>query len=271
MDAAKRNPNSTLKISVVTPSLNKEKYIEKCITSVRDQGDKIFEHIIIDGLSTDSTDEIVKANTYSRLKWFSEKDKNQSDALNKGFKKAEGDIICWLNADDYLIPGIIEALWQEINKCDWDVFYGDLEIVDKDGIRTHYQRSLPYRKNYLLRMGSYIPSPGCFFRKSTTFDSGLRFKTELRYVMDWDFFLQCAQQNLRFKNVSKLISAFRMYEGNITSERHFRIIERRKVQKMYGIYTPENWKGAVNMWFQFYLMRVFYKAEMILSGNHFSK
>ncbi|MDD2336054.1 MAG: glycosyltransferase family 2 protein [Geobacteraceae bacterium] len=251
-----------IKISVVTPSLNKEKYIERCITSVREQGDKIFEHVIIDGLSSDRTHDIVKANDYNRIKWFSEKDKSQSDALNKGFERAEGDIILWLNADDYLAPNVIDALWVNLNNCNWDVLYGDLEIVDENGTRTAYQRSLPYRKNYLLRMGGYIPSPGCFFRKATTFNAGLRFKTELRYVMDWEYFLQCSQRELRFKNVSKLISAFRMYEGNITSESHHRARERRKVQSMYGLYTPENWIGILNMWLQYYLVRIFYKIEM---------
>ncbi len=91
------------KISIVTPSYNSAEFIEDCIQSVLKQNYPNFEHIIIDGGSTDGTVEILKK--YPHLKWISEPDEGQSDALNKGFKKAEGDIIGWLNSDDVYLPG----------------------------------------------------------------------------------------------------------------------------------------------------------------------
>ena len=86
------------KISIVSPSFNQGQYIEEAIQSVLNQGYENFEHIIIDACSTDNTLEILKK--YSHLKWISEPDEGQSDALNKGFKLATGDIIGWLNVDD---------------------------------------------------------------------------------------------------------------------------------------------------------------------------
>ena len=88
-----------LKISIVTVSLNQGKYIEDAIQSVLKQNYKNFEHIIIDGFSTDNTIEILKK--YKHLDWISERDEGQSDALNKGFKKCTGDVIGWLNSDDW--------------------------------------------------------------------------------------------------------------------------------------------------------------------------
>ena len=90
-----------MKISVVTPSYNQGEFIEDAINSVLNQDYDDFEHIIVDGLSTDNTIDILKK--YDHLKWVSEEDDGQSDALNKGFKKASSDTICWLNADDYLL------------------------------------------------------------------------------------------------------------------------------------------------------------------------
>lgn len=250
------------RISVVTPSLNKGKFIGQCIQSVKVQGDLVYEHIIIDGLSDDNTHEVVMANNHERLKWISKRDESQSDALNKGFDLAQGDIICWLNADDYLSDSSLERIWPYLSMPSWDVLYGDMEVVDVDGKRIEYLHNMPYRPRYLLRMGNYIPSTGCFFRKRTTFDNGLQFRTQLRYVMDYDLFLQCSCRGLKFKNVPHLVSAFRMYEGNLTSERSARLAERRQVQHDFGLYTPNNFLGKMNMWLNFYCFRTLYKAEV---------
>lgn len=91
-----------LKISVVTVSFNQGRFIRQNIESVLNQGYTNFEHVIIDGGSTDETVSILKE--YPHLNWVSEKDKGQSDGLNKGFRKATGEIIVWINSDDMLAP-----------------------------------------------------------------------------------------------------------------------------------------------------------------------
>jgi len=88
-----------VKISIITPTLNHAQYIEDTILSVKNQDYSDFEHIIIDGGSTDGTVDILKK--YPHLIWISEKDSGQSNAINKGFKMASGDILAWINSDDY--------------------------------------------------------------------------------------------------------------------------------------------------------------------------
>lgn len=106
--------NKNIKISVITPSFNSGKYIERAIKSVIEQNYKNFEHIIIDGGSTDGTIETLKK--FKHLKWISEPDKGQADAMNKGFKKNTGDVIVYLNADDYFFPEAFSSVIGEFKK-----------------------------------------------------------------------------------------------------------------------------------------------------------
>lgn len=98
-------------ISIITPTYNSEKYLEKCILSILQQGCCEYEHIIVDGGSTDGTLSIIRK--YEKLypmKWISEKDNGMYDAIAKGFKLASGDIFCWLNSDDMYMPWTLRAV-----------------------------------------------------------------------------------------------------------------------------------------------------------------
>jgi glycosyltransferase involved in cell wall biosynthesis len=103
-----------IKISVLTPSYNSGKYIERAIKSVIEQKYENFEHIIVDGGSNDNTLEIIKK--YPNLNWISEKDKGQSDAMNKAFKMAKGDVVVYLNADDYFLPHAFDKVTSAFEK-----------------------------------------------------------------------------------------------------------------------------------------------------------
>ena len=94
-------------ISVLTPSYNSSTTLERCIASVLDQNVNDFEHIVVDGGSSDDTLRILKK--YEHVKWISEPDRGQSDAMNKAFSMSSGDIIVFLNADDILYPCTLEA------------------------------------------------------------------------------------------------------------------------------------------------------------------
>ena len=131
------------KISVVTPSFNQGRFIEDCIKSVLDQNYPNFEHIIVDNCSTDGTLEVLKK--YPHLKWIFETDKGQSDAINKGFRRSTGDIVAWLNSDDFYCENVF---WKivEIFLKNPQVFwiYGNSYFVDEKGKKITYKRALPF-------------------------------------------------------------------------------------------------------------------------------
>lgn len=113
-----------MKISIITPTYNSEQYIESCIESIIGQSHNDYEHIIIDGGSTDRTLEIIKSyeNKYP-MEWVSEKDNGMYDAISKGFSMASGNILCWLNSDDFYMPWTLKTVSDvfEQTKHEWIV------------------------------------------------------------------------------------------------------------------------------------------------------
>lgn len=201
------------KISVITPSFNQAGFIEQTIRSVQNQDYPNFEHIIIDGGSTDGTIEILKK--YSHLKWISEKDKGQSDALNKGFKKATGDIIAWVNSDDWYEPGTFYSavrFFQE--NPDKNIVMGNCNLVDENGNIfdrvINYERGFEELKNY--KVSRSIPTqPAILFRKKLLAESGL-LDISLKYVMDYDLWMRLAKKN-RFFHINKTFANYRFHQN----------------------------------------------------------
>src|SRR5579863_1433630 len=131
-----------MKISIITPSFNQGRFIEDAIESVLLQGHQDFEHIVIDNCSTDNTVEILKR--YDHIKWISEPDEGQSDALNKGFKMSSGDVIGWLNCDDFYVDGAFRKAIEELADNTIDGVDADLKFCDFDkNIVKHYRSHRP--------------------------------------------------------------------------------------------------------------------------------
>ena len=129
-----------MRFTIITPSLNYGHFIGECLESVAGQVDdskaeKIcgieIEHIVIDGGSTDESAEVVAR--FPHVKWIQESDDGMSDAINKGFDKATGEWVMWLNADDRLKPGSLEKMVAELDKTNADVVYGDWDFIDEKG------------------------------------------------------------------------------------------------------------------------------------------
>mgnify|MGYP006285154333 CR=1 FL=1 len=211
-------PPSQMKISVVTPSLNQGRFIERTIVSVLDQtGDFELEYIVADGGSTDQTVEILK-QYQTRLIWFSEKDQGQSDALNKGFTLTTGGLLGWLNSDDTYEPGALDrvASLYKARKFEW--CFGNCRIIDAHdrpirNLITWYKgfegRRYSYRR---LLSKNFICQPSVFFTQNVHQEVGA-VDNNRPYAMDYDYWLRIGKR-YRPLYIPKHLANFRWHSGS---------------------------------------------------------
>lgn len=184
-------------ISIITPVFNSEKTIESCIQSIKKQNNPNIEHIIIDGLSRDTTVDIIKKyqGTYNMV-WLSEKDSGIADAMNKGFKLATGQFVAWIDADNYYDDTVYEYIFNTIKTHpEIDVMCGFVDVVDGNNIKT-YKPDFPftYEKSLLKNTGGIPVQPGVFFRKEL-FDKVHGFNTAYKVAGDYDFWVKVLKLN----------------------------------------------------------------------------
>jgi glycosyltransferase involved in cell wall biosynthesis len=206
------------KITIITPTYNQSGFIQETIDSVINQNYPNLEYIVIDGGSTDDTLDILKHNS-SQIKWFSEKDRGQTNAINKGLKLATGDIIAYLNSDDILLPGAFETVAEYFQKhptCQWVTGYA--HIIDENGHKTRSQISL-YKNIWLqirslstLLITNYISQPSTFWRKSLQDEIG-EFNESLKFVMDYDYWIRMASR-YPLGLIRKPLSCFRTHPSS---------------------------------------------------------
>ena len=208
-------------ISIITPSFNQANFIGEAIESVRLQNYGNWEHIVIDGVSTDGTIDLLRHETaieeQQKLSWVSEKDNGQSEALNKGFRRANGEIIGWLNSDDRYRAGCFDHVIKAFkDNPDADIVYGDYVIVDESGKVLKIRREIEFNAFILLyHHVLYIPTTATFFRRRI-FAEGNWLNEWLQYAMDLDFFIRLSERGYRFKHVPQLLADFRMQPGSKT-------------------------------------------------------
>ena len=236
-------------VSIVTPSYNQGRFIEDTILSVKNQDYPNIEHIVVDGGSTDNTLDILKKyeGTYN-MRWISEPDEGQSDAVNKGFRMAKGEIIGWLNSDDvYFDISAISSVVKFFDKYnDTDVIYGDAAVIDKDNLIMKVLCTKKFDYRYLQKT-CYIVQPAVFFRRKIIDKHKL--DTRLNYAMDYEFWLRIAKEH-KFRHISQILAGDRNHEQRkIIARRDEMIKESILVSEEYG-------KGYHNMNL---LYRIFYR------------
>lgn len=201
-------------ISVITPTRNYGRFLGAALASVRGQGAGV-EHIVVDGGSSDDTLEQLTAFSSPTLRWISEPDEGQSDALNKGRRLAEGEWIAWLNADEFYFPWTVQHWRTAIKKHpDADVIFGDVVWVDGEGrtLRLLPQHGFDHR---LMRWyGCYVATCTTLVRASALPDPFL--DTALRRWMDWDLWMRMARDGHRFVHLRSPLGAFAVHEAAVT-------------------------------------------------------
>lgn len=235
-----------LKISIVTPSFNSIRTIRETIESVRSQDFQNWEHLVIDGGSTDGTLELLKE--YPHLKWISEKDEGHYHAMNKGIARASGDVINILNADDCLRPGALSAVSAAFaQQPEWDALFGDVQYVDGEGRGIYRREEACYDYN-VLRYGfvCYVIHQTLFVRKTAYDRLGLYRHKEFMNSCDYEFILRLGKCGCKVGHVPRLLINYRYHE-------HGQSADLRVTQNMWreaGIILrehgrPEGWRGGL--------------------------
>lgn len=203
-----------MKISIITPTYNSGKYIRETIDSIHNQGFKNVEHIVVDGLSTDNTEEIVKS--FKQIHWISEKDNGQSDAINKGFKLATGDIFAWQNADDLYLPMAFETIVNFFERNpNIDVVYGYYQLINQRGEWLCDVFPIQWNK-WLFAHGRFVPlQPTVFWRRKVFEVVGL-LDEKLHFCMDVDYFSRIANNGFKFALIKEMIGQFRVHDESKT-------------------------------------------------------
>lgn len=202
-----------MKISILTPSYNQGKYIRRCIESVANQGVKNFEHIIMDGGSTDNTGQVVKE--YPHVIFRSEKDKGQSDALNKGLKASSGDVIGWINSDDYYVQNSFAKVLDNFGDPNIKWLIGNVVYEYSNLPGQEYVISPTITKNTLLKNPDIVKQQGTFFRKSIIERAG-GWDDMLHMAMDYDLWLRLSSISVP-KMLNEYLAYFTHHEDQKTN------------------------------------------------------
>jgi glycosyltransferase involved in cell wall biosynthesis len=200
-----------MRISVVTPSFNMASYLEDTITSVIDNLRPGDEYFIIDGGSTDGSADIIRRHEGRLTGWVSEQDAGYADALAKGFDRATGDVLCWINAGDLYLAGALDAA-RRLLIGDLDIIFGDDFYIDEANRVLSYSRGWVPDLRMATLYGGWTPlQDACFWRRGIYRNIG-GIDRSLRYAADYDLFLRMAIAG-RATYVPFTFSAFRRHAG----------------------------------------------------------
>ncbi len=209
----KGNRSLAPSISIITPSFNQERFIERTIQSVLEQKVPDMEYVVVDGASTDNTVSILKRYD-DRVQWISERDRGQTEAVNKGIQRTNGDIIGWINSDDVYYPEALShvmGLFEESPQT--MVVYGEADHIDENDriIEPYYTENWDYER---LKEICFVCQPAVFFRRRVVERLGL-LDESLIYCMDYEYWLRLGA-HFPFVRTNEKLAGSRLYRENKT-------------------------------------------------------
>lgn len=198
--------------SVVTPNFNMGRYLGETIESVLCNLGKDDEYFIVDGGSTDESVDVIRSYEKYLSGWISEPDRGYADALVKGFARARGDLLCWVNAGDLLLNGALELARKYLMENNADMIFGDDFYIDENSNIISYSRGYVHSLNNMMLFGGWTPlQDACFWRRSLYEHVG-GIDVNLKFAADYDLFLRFSM-NGSCRYVPALFSAFRRHDG----------------------------------------------------------
>lgn len=254
-----------LKISVITPSYNQSVFLERTIQSVISQNYPHFEYIIFDGKSSDSSVEIIKKYEKHLTYWVSEPDRGQSDAINKGFQKAKGDLYCWLNSDDVLMPGTLKKV-SDIFKTypDVKIITGNVVYIDENDFIVKCV-SVPKQRWFFYKHSvGFFTAPAIFFKRELYEKVG-GLDINLHYSMDIDLWHKFRLAGAKVYHINEYLGGFRVHISSKTGARMLgikKIFEHPETTLIRSRYIPNVSKNTIR------LFRLIYKIWQIVNLNY---
>ena len=227
-------------VSIVTPSYNQGIFLKRTINSVLNQDYPNIEYIVMDGGSEDGSLDILESYKDS-FQWISEPDRGQTHAINKGFARARGTILGYLNSDDILYPGAVSTVVEQFHKNpEVDMFYGKADYIDKEDekIGVYNTDVYSFERNMF---DCCICQPASFWRKRVADIVG-KFDEDLNYAMDYDYWLRMDRAGGRILHIPDILAASRRYEGTKTLAQRGEIFkEIFRICKTHGNYVSRNY------------------------------
>lgn len=216
-------------ISIITPNWNGGAYLEQCIQSVLAQRSPqvSVQYIVVDGESTDTSHAILRHYRDQIDECVIEPDKGPTDAINKGLRRATGDVVTWLNADDWYYPQALQRVVEAFaERPDRTLGFGRCTIVDqanqeiRQGITRFKEAFFPLSSRFTIQSINYISQPAMFFRRSAMEQAGW-LREDLKAAWDYEYILRLWRQGGGFQIPGPPLSAFRWHPGSISGQ-HFR-------------------------------------------------
>jgi glycosyltransferase involved in cell wall biosynthesis len=203
-------PGMTLPlVSIVTPSYNQGRFLRRTIDSVLSQDYPHIEYFVRDGGSTDESVDILQSFG-NRIDWRSESDNGQSDAINQGLRRSNGDILAYLNSDDILLPGAIQTVVTRFRENpDCDLLYGNAYHIDEGERTLGEYPTAPFNFERLLQ-DCCICQPAAFWRRRTADRVGL-FDDSLHYAMDYEYWMRIDRAGGVLKHIPDFLACSRVH------------------------------------------------------------
>ena len=226
-------------LAIVTPSYNTGRFIGPAVQSVLSQDYPHVDYIVMDGGSTDGTVDVLRSFG-DRLRWVSQRDKGQSDAINRGFAQTRGEILGWLNSDDTYARGAFRAVADFFaTHPDIDIVYGDATYTDSRG--RHIDRCVhvePYSRHRLRHYSDFIVQPATFFRRRA-FEAVGGVDESIHWAMDYDLWLRLVAAGCKVAYLPRVLAHFRWLADNKTATGGFgRLKEIDRILARQGLGTP---------------------------------
>jgi glycosyltransferase involved in cell wall biosynthesis len=211
------HPTRTPLISIVTPSFNQGKYIERTVKSILDQEYPNLEYVIQDGGSTDGTIEVLQPYIQRLTHFESKQDHGQAHAINLGMRHVKGEIMAYLNSDDILLPGSLNYVSEYFSSNpDVDVIYSHRVVInEKDEEIGRW--ILPRHDNQIILWADYIPQETLFWRRRIWEKAGNQMDESYQFALDWDMLVRFRAAGAKFVRVPRFLAAFRVQYAQKTS------------------------------------------------------